>query len=285
MRVGGGVEIIGREEICGVTGDGAGDVIAGVFGRPKSRREGAGWVDVIERGALCAVGEPGSGVTRGGTSGVESPKERRVAGSIDRGAGAGVVGRTGVGVGVLLICGREMTRGDSGAGVGVGVLFICGREIIRGVVCAGAGDAVIGLGAPLVGAGVDVIGDGVEVMGGGVPVTCRETIGERIGVRVLGSAVCGCGAAVGAGRPVRAEGRLATCVREARASRVGRARPAGSTVTGCGAAAAMPLAVVEGSVVTPGRAPDWNGRESVLGFRFGTIELEALTAEGGGAGV
>jgi hypothetical protein len=206
MRVGGGVEIIGREEICGVIGDGAGDVIAGVFGRPKSRRDGAGWGDVIERGALCAVGEPGSGVTRGGTCGVESPKERRVAGSIDLGAGAGVVGRTGVGV--LLICGREMTRGDSGAGVGV--LLTCGLETIRGAVCVGAGLAVIGLGAPRVGAGVDVIGAGVDVTGGGVPFTWRETIGERIGVRVPGSAVCGCGAAVGAGRPVSAEGRVAT---------------------------------------------------------------------------
>lgn len=276
-RVGGGVEIIGREEICGVIGDGAADVIAGVFGRPKSRREGAGSAAVIDRGALSAVGDPGSGVTRGLTWGVESPNDRRVAGSIDRGVGAGVVGRTGVGE--LLICGRGITRGDSD-GAGVGVLLIWGRGPVTGL-----GMEVIGLGAPRVGEGIEVIGDGVDVTGAGVPVTCREVIGERMGVRVLGSAACGCGAAIGAGRPLNDEGRLATCVRETRASLVGRSRPARSTATGCGAVAAMPLAVVEGRVVTPGRAPDWKGRESVLGFRFGTIELAALTADGGGAGV
>jgi hypothetical protein len=182
MRVGGGVErsmrtgagagegdeIIGRELICGVIGEGA--------GRPKFR-EGDGSAEVTERGGV-ALGL-GSGVTRGVICGVASVNGRRVPGSIERGAGAGVAGV--IARGGLLFTGR-------------GVLLICGRDTIRGFVCAGDGADVIGLGAPVVGAGVDVAGDGIEVIGPGVPVTGREAIGERVGVRsprVEGSTGCG----------------------------------------------------------------------------------------------
>lgn len=200
---GAGATLLGEGE--GETIRGAGELTTGVLGRAKSRRDGAG---SGERDGVLKFGDPGSGVTRDGGSIC-----RRADGFTMRDSPA-----------------RVAARGAAG------VVVTCGADPMPGVDVDGAGPPLTGAGIDVIGRGPPVVGDGIVVDGAAVPLTWRlEGSGVRViarSPRLAGFTACGSLDGVGAARPERVDGRVATCGRELTISREPPARRDGSTADG-----------------------------------------------------